>query len=382
MPSSVIVITQNAVAGTAGRSRDDLVTGLSVTLTNNDNTGVYSHRWFLLDIPTGSAATLNNSTSAVCTFVPDVEGTYRIQLSVNEGNISGQTQVRLAAVRNTDGTRYFAYAEKGEEINWLIDGDVNERGRVRDHELWLAVSAASRASLNNIFEVDFSAQSTQDFVASGDDVYTIDGTDWTVENTPAAGTFRVRANQGIEWAAAISTAGTLTTAAQTAPLMWIALEDQLFLDPSYNYVFDLYLNARTLENNLDGIRFGIWGLANSPTGSAIRMRLGGLQRVGGLETPITIANATLGSAAAGTTHTVLSFLLRPDGVGQISSAHWDAGEDTWPASAHAALGQPTALVAADVLYSEGARFVIAFNSASDASPTSTITVERLRIRRV
>lgn len=149
MPSASIIITQDSVAGQAGRSRDDLEPSLAVTLTNADNQGVYSHRWLLLDQPSGSDISLSGSTSAVCTFTPVERGTYRIQLSVNEGNRAGQVQTVLCAIRNTDGTRYFAYGEQGEEINWDVDGAENERGRVPDLELWMdSIAAVSGSAIS------------------------------------------------------------------------------------------------------------------------------------------------------------------------------------------------------------------------------------------
>jgi hypothetical protein len=143
VPSANIIISQAGDSGQAGRSRDDLDVGLTVTLTNADNVGVYSYRWSMVDQPAESEAVLSGINSPACTFVPDEPGTYRIKLSINEGNLAGQTQYRLCAIRNSNGTRYFAYGEKGEEVNWDVDGEENTRGRTPDNDLWLSLIPAA-----------------------------------------------------------------------------------------------------------------------------------------------------------------------------------------------------------------------------------------------
>lgn len=74
------------INGTAG-SREDLSLDTLVTLTNNDDTGVDSWLWELLDKPPGSSASLNTPTSATATFTPDVVGSYLIRLTVSESAI-------------------------------------------------------------------------------------------------------------------------------------------------------------------------------------------------------------------------------------------------------------------------------------------------------
>src|SRR5690606_10675694 len=58
---------------------------------------------------------------------PDVVGTYRLRLTVNNG-ARGETDVRVAIVRDSEGLRIPAAGE-GEEANYPIgDGTLNDQG--------------------------------------------------------------------------------------------------------------------------------------------------------------------------------------------------------------------------------------------------------------
>lgn len=124
--------------GVPGASRDDLILGLQVALRNQDDTGVRSWRWSLKDRPTTSLATLSNTTAAVPTFTPDVPGTYRVELIVNEGR-KGEKDIQFAAVRNAQGLRMPAAGEQAE---------AGPRGYMPDLEEWLE-TGASGASIND-----------------------------------------------------------------------------------------------------------------------------------------------------------------------------------------------------------------------------------------
>lgn len=54
-----------------------------------------SYQWTLTSKPTGSAAVINNATQSVVSFVPDLVGTYVIELTVNDGTYSGTTTVTI-----------------------------------------------------------------------------------------------------------------------------------------------------------------------------------------------------------------------------------------------------------------------------------------------
>lgn len=84
MVTAIIEINQaGRPDGVPGQSRDDLVLAVAVNLTNSDNVGVVSWNWRLLAAPAGSAARLTNPLTPLASFVPDVAGSYLIQLLVN-----------------------------------------------------------------------------------------------------------------------------------------------------------------------------------------------------------------------------------------------------------------------------------------------------------
>lgn len=84
MVTANIIINQTGKPpGLPGESRDDLSTGATVTLSNEENSGVVSWNWRLLAKPPGSVAGLTTPTASICTFTPDVPGSYRIQLLLN-----------------------------------------------------------------------------------------------------------------------------------------------------------------------------------------------------------------------------------------------------------------------------------------------------------
>lgn len=106
--------------GVAGVSRDDGVTGQVVTLRNADNTNISANTggwlWVLFK-PRASAAVLSSPTSPSCTFTPDVDGTYRVELYVNEKQKPSQKARAAFAVKSIGGFRYPAQGESI-EANW------------------------------------------------------------------------------------------------------------------------------------------------------------------------------------------------------------------------------------------------------------------------
>lgn len=111
MANALIVIAQNDANQVPG-SRDDLILNTPVQLSNQDNTGVVSYLWQIIDQPSGSTAVLSSSLSPAPTFTPDIEGTYLIRLIVNAGISTDQ---QGAAVKTINlHYRIPAASEQGE----------------------------------------------------------------------------------------------------------------------------------------------------------------------------------------------------------------------------------------------------------------------------
>ena len=103
--------------GQAGKPRRDLELGAPVTLRNVDDTDVSRWLWALLDRPLGSTAVLSSVSSPQVTFTPDVDGSYRIQLQINDGLLE-ERQILVAAVENSLGQRLPAAGEQANETNF------------------------------------------------------------------------------------------------------------------------------------------------------------------------------------------------------------------------------------------------------------------------
>ena len=83
--------------GIAGQSRDDLILGEVVTLTDPANASG-NYVWEFVSIPVGSAAVLSGATTDTATFTPDVTGSYLIKVTFNYTEVS----VKVAAVRTAN----------------------------------------------------------------------------------------------------------------------------------------------------------------------------------------------------------------------------------------------------------------------------------------
>lgn len=104
MPNVSIIVNQVGISpGEAGVSRDDLLSGSLVTLTNDapGNVGAETWRWEFISwpkmTPTQAAPTLTGALTQSCTFTPIVIGTYILQLTIN-GAIRGRIGAAIKTV--------------------------------------------------------------------------------------------------------------------------------------------------------------------------------------------------------------------------------------------------------------------------------------------
>jgi hypothetical protein len=114
MVTAAIVINQSGKpSGSPSTSRDDLALGVTVSLSNNSNTGVATWQWEFISKPPASAAALTTPTSATSTFTPDIRGSYFIKLTVTNGGSASDSDQRVAAIKTSYlGIRIPAVEEK------------------------------------------------------------------------------------------------------------------------------------------------------------------------------------------------------------------------------------------------------------------------------
>ncbi len=72
--------------------------GATVTLDGTASVGVNSAQWVFTSKPSGSSATLSNSTSLTSSFVADVAGSYGVRLSVNSGASTASATITAKTV--------------------------------------------------------------------------------------------------------------------------------------------------------------------------------------------------------------------------------------------------------------------------------------------
>jgi hypothetical protein len=99
----VAASTNQAPAANAG-SNQSVTVGGTVSLDGSGSSDAdgdaLTYQWTLSTVPTGSNARLQNDTTVAASFVPDVAGTYQVQLTVSDGHggsNSATVQVQAAA---------------------------------------------------------------------------------------------------------------------------------------------------------------------------------------------------------------------------------------------------------------------------------------------
>lgn len=234
-----------------------------------------------------------------------------------------------------------------------------------------------------IYEVDFTTLANNTFANGAE---TIDGLGWTAGSV-AVGTrtiFDILNGTGLRWTAPTSAATDFTTAAQTAAHLYIDLTSFALYRPEEDLIIEIQYTG-TFENGNDGFLFGLWGQANNPIGgavSAIRMDMVGRVNSGGTQTLRALHNATQGTAlvdvnAGGTTDVAMG-RFRNNGSFDQFFGTYSGGFPTaiYQAAAH----QPTTQTAANPMFASLTRLALAFRCASDASPTTAVTLTRMRLR--
>jgi len=185
--ASIVINQSGSSAGVASESRDDLDLSIAVSLTNDDNSGVDSIRWTLVNKPNGSSAVLTNAIQSrgaevfnpvASTFVPDISGSYLIELTVN-----GSVKQRKIAAIKTVGPNKLRIPSLGEGNEFLGGWSRNVIDIIKTLDARLSVGLIGEETLTPWFEWN-EEDLTQFEIINGytmtDDVSVVEvaGTNW------------------------------------------------------------------------------------------------------------------------------------------------------------------------------------------------------------
>src|SRR5260370_14973752 len=104
-PSQVVISTKNSPPVANAGPNQTVTAGTIVQLDGSGSSDVdgdpLTYRWTIVNAPTGSTATLSNSSIVNPTFVPNAKGTYVVQLIVHDGIVdSSPSQVTITSTNS------------------------------------------------------------------------------------------------------------------------------------------------------------------------------------------------------------------------------------------------------------------------------------------
>jgi hypothetical protein len=232
-----------------------------------------------------------------------------------------------------------------------------------------------------LYEVNFSTLANNTLV---DGAETIDGLAYVAANMAELGTAAVQNGTGIRMVAAASNGGavTMNTTSQLIPYIYVPLSQIAGYNPTAAYIIEIYCPARVLEANGEYVALGLWGVVGAPFASSdARMRAAKLVRNAGDTADVmrVTQNATDDTGDVDiSTHNVIAIKLDGTGIGQAFSGTWSGG---WPTSYTGHSLFPTAPAADSPMNTGDVRLFMGLGCVNDASPTTSVTIERMRIRR-
>lgn len=131
MAADALIVFDQGGPGTPGEAFEG-TTGVLVTVTNDDNTDVTEWTIELLDTPTTSAlvpgvlgTAVNNTPTA--SFTPDVPGSYRVRLVVEDG-VNSIPDIRNFGIRNSRGIIIPPYQKSPDPLSLTAKPDEQNYG--------------------------------------------------------------------------------------------------------------------------------------------------------------------------------------------------------------------------------------------------------------
>lgn len=185
----IVASNQNAVPVANAGVDQNVVTTNSVTLDGSGSTDAdldsLSYSWSITSKPTSSIANLSSATSDHPTFVADLDGTYTVQLIVNDGTVNS-APATVNIVASSGNTQPVAHAGKDQNVDTNTLVLLSGQGTDADFDsltyLWSLTSLPSGSSAILVDETT----KTPTFTADKDGPYVIQlvVNDGTVDSNP------------------------------------------------------------------------------------------------------------------------------------------------------------------------------------------------------
>lgn len=222
-----------------------------------------------------------------------------------------------------------------------------------------------------MFDIDCTAQATNDWNAGGDGNYSLGGFTWAIANTGVADTLGPVLSTGLRFNASANSTD-YTTSARTATYLRCPLTTLVpTWDVSATYIFEIHLSAATLGVSANRVQICVdWDNAGTD-----RMLAGGRRNSSGTQQTFAFIDnvAAVGAAA---THTAIAIKVNAFGVLAMSGTY----SGGFPTYQFCGASSTTGATSGNAMDGTGF-FTIAFPTG-EAGGAMDCTIARIRCRRI
>ena len=256
--------------------------GLSGAASTDADGDSLSYRWSFVSLPNGSSVSLFNNTTVSPSFTPDVEGSYVVQLIVNDGKVdSDADNVVIEAINPNQAPTANAGPDQLVTVNQLVTLNGTQSSDPDGDSIsynWVLVSQPGSSTLSNAS----SAQPTFTPDQAGAYVVQLTVSDGELESNPDTVTINVEppntkpiADAGVDQSAEVdelvSLDGSRSSDADNDPLTYIwsvvtqpsgsgmilmepnTVNPNFVADKTGDYVFQLIVNDGTEDSDRDNV---------------------------------------------------------------------------------------------------------------------------------
>lgn len=252
-------------------------------------------------------------------------------------------------------------------VEWSYD---DPSGTLAANVLW--------APRRVLYEVNFASLANLALVNGNN---TIDGLTWTGVNLGATviGTADILNGAGLRFIAgtSLTSATTFTASTRNCAHIYLPVTSIPNWDGRSDLLVEIYMSTLTLEINGDSVVHGVFAPSGAPVGTStnrcVVARIS--NQVGSAQVGMTQGTtSTNGGSATGIN--VIGLKVRGDCSGDELHGTWAAG---WPAQMQSHHNGPPQASLLSSLWNSNTNVVIGLGTGLDASPTTRVIVERMRI---